>query len=583
MARTIRAVCSQLLVVALGGTLLLGCRGCQSASPPAQQESASKPSRGGELVASLRSEPGTYNRHAEASAATALLTLLTHAPLVRINRATDALEPWLAESWTQSPGADTYTLKLRPGVRFSDGTPLTSADVLFSFKTTYDEKANSQLADPMRPGGRPFEVTAPDASTIVIRIPQSGRALGLRLLDSLPILPRHKLEAALNEGRFAGAWRVGTPLSEIAGLGPFVLSEHVAGQRMVFTRNPHYWRKDVDGVQLPYLDRLTVAIVPLQDTEAIRVESGEIDVMSNGDIRPDDYSAFKRAADQGRLRLIEGGIGVDPNMLWFNLAPSGPARKKPWLLRKEFRQAISFAVDRQAVVDTVYLGEAVPIYGPISPGNRTWHSASAPSYPHDVAKARELLAAARLVDRNGDGMLEDAGGAPARFSILTQRGHTIRERTASVVQEHLRQVGVGVDIVALDPPSMFQRFGKGDYESIYFGFQASETDPAAQGEFWFSSGRYHVWNPGQRAPATDWERRIDELMRQQMSSSDVAERQRLVAEAQRIFGEELPAIYIAAPRTVLAVSRRVVNPQPSVLIPQLLWSADTLAVSAPRQ
>jgi peptide/nickel transport system substrate-binding protein len=326
-------------------------------------------------------------------------------------------------------------------------------------------------------------------------------------------------------------------------------------------------------------------ITRLQDTEAVRVEAGEVDVMSNGDIRPEDYTAFKRAADRGTLRLIEAGIGVDPNMLWFNLAPSAAAvGKKPWLRRKEFRQAISFAVDRQAIVNTVYLGEAVPIYGPITPGNPTWYSpSSVPAYPHDVVRARQLLAAAGLADRNGDGMLEDASGAPVRFSILTQAGHTIRERTIAVVQEDLREVGVGVDTVTLDLPSIFQRFGKGDYESIYFGFQASELDPAAHSQFWLSSGTFHVWNPRQRTPGTAWERRIDELTRKQMASSDLAERQRLFTEAQRILGEELPAVYFAAPRTILAVSARVVNPQPSVLIPQLLWSADTLAVSGPRQ
>ena len=86
-------------------------------------------------------------------------------------------------------------------------------------------------------------------------------APGLRLIDSVRMLPRHKLERALAAGTFNDAWSVKTPLTEIAGLGPFVLAEHVSGQRLVFTRNPHYWRKDAAGVALPYLDKLTVTIV----------------------------------------------------------------------------------------------------------------------------------------------------------------------------------------------------------------------------------------------------------------------------------------------------------------------------------
>ena len=104
-------------------------------------------------------------------------------------------------------------------------------------------------------------------------------------------------------------------------------------------------------------------------------------------------------------------------------------------------------------------------------------------------------------------MLEDASGQPARFSVLTQSGHTIRERTAAVLQEQLRKVGVAVDVVGLDPGGMMQRWQKGDYDAIYFGVQGSQTDPALGAEFWLSSGGWHFWNPGQATPATEWERR----------------------------------------------------------------------------
>jgi peptide/nickel transport system substrate-binding protein len=120
---------------------------------------------------------------------------------------------------------------------------------------------------------------------------------------------------------------------------------------------------------------------------------------------------------------------------------------------------------------------------------------------------------------------------------------------------------------------------KGDYDAIYFGLQASSTDPSLNADFWFSSGAYHFWNPSQPTPATDWERRIDELMREQASAADLSGRQRAFAEIQRIFGDELPSIYFVAPRVTLATSPRVVNPTPAPQIPQLLWSVDTLAAA----
>ena len=304
---------------------VLGCfTACRSAeAPPTPAGSSSPPARGGELVASIRSEPPTYNRYvtAGAVAATDVVTFLTQARLVRVNRSTDDLEPWLAEGWTSSPDGLTYTITLKPGIQFSDGVPLTSADVLFSFRAAYDPAVASHLGPALSIHGEPLAVSAPDARTVVVRFPETYPA-GLRLLDNLPILPRHTLEPLLAAGQFQSAWSASKPVTDIVGLGPFQLVEHVAGQRLVFTRNPRYFRRDAAGVQLPYLDRLTLVIVPDQNTEALRLEAAESDLMSNGDIRPQDYAAFKRLADQGRLRMIEVSVALDADFLSFNLRPS---------------------------------------------------------------------------------------------------------------------------------------------------------------------------------------------------------------------------------------------------------------------
>jgi peptide/nickel transport system substrate-binding protein len=560
---------------ALGLIALLALAvGCRRNAAPAGGDTLT---RGGELIASLRSEPGNYNRHFEPSAAAELVALLTHARLIRVNRATDAVDPGLAESWVSARDGRELTLRLRRDVTFSDGTPFTSADVLFSFAVAYEAPGNV-IGPSLTISGKKLDVTAPDPATVVITFPEPF-APGPRILENLPILPRHKLEPSFKAGTIQKAWTPSTPLSEITGLGPFVLSEHVAGQRLIFVRNPRYWRRADPQTPLPYLDRLRVEIVPDQNAEALRVESGAIDLMSNGDIRPDDYVRFKRLSDQGRLRLVDGGVGLDPNLLWFNLRPVTGKDPKPWLRRKEFRQAISYAVDRDAIVNVVYLGAAVPIFGPITPRNTTWFSPAVPAHAPDPARARQLLAAAGLTDRNGDGVLEDAAGAAVRLSILVQAGHTLRERTVSVLQEQLRRLGITVDVVGLDTGGLGARWQANDYDSIYWGFQASGTDPATNLDFWLSSGSTHVWNPNQKTPATEWERRIDELMRQQVAAPALADRQRIFAEVQRIFADEAPALYFVVPKVTLALSPRVLNPTPAAQIPQLLWSADTLAVA----
>jgi peptide/nickel transport system substrate-binding protein len=566
--------------VAIGAALFLSRRGSEHEAGPATGTPATAAlARGGELVTSVRAEPSAYNRHVDRSAAAEVLALLTQSPLVHVNRITDTLEPWLAESWTESPDHLAYTITLRQGVTFSDGAPLTSADVIFSYRALYDPAVNSVLAGDTLVGDKPLTFEAPDPFTVVVRFP-APFAPGLRVIDGVPILPRHKLEAALAAGKFGEAWSAKTPLAEIVGLGPFVLAEHIPGQRLVFTRNPHYWRKDAAGTLLPYLDKLT-ALVATQPTEALKMQSGEIDLMANADIRPEDYSAFKRAADQGRLRLIDAGLGLDPNLLWFNLSPAQAGDpRNTWLRQKAFRQAVSCAVDRQAIVNTVYLGEAVPIYGPITPANRTWFADVRPACEHDPAKARALFASAGLTDRDGDGVLEDPAGTPARFSILTQADH-IRARVVAVIQEQLRQAGIAVDVVPLETSALFKRYGEGNYDTIYFGIQASATDPALSPGFWLSSGNFHFWNPGQKQPATDWERRIDELMVRQAVTTDMAERKQMVADSLRIFVDELPGIYFVTPKVTLAISSRVANPQPAPQLPQLLWSAGTLAAASP--
>ena len=550
---------------------------CRQAPAPA----TSQPQRGGELVASLRSEPANYNRYFEASAATDLMAVLTQARLVRVNRATDALEPALAERWESAPDGRTHTLHLRKGIKFSDGAPFSADDVLFSFAVAY-EAAGSRVGDSVTAAGQRLEVTSTDPATVVIRLPVAFGP-GLRVLENLPILPRHKLDAAFKSGTIQKAWVPSTPLSEIAGLGPFVLSEHVAGQRLVFTRNPHYWRRTAEGAELPYLETLRIEIIPDQNAEALRLESGATDLMSNADIRPDDYARFKRLADQGRLKLLDAGVGLDPNVLWFNLKPGTAADRKPWLRRSEFRQALSYGVDREAIANTVYLGAAVPVSSPVTPRFGPWYSTDVPTYPHDPARARRLLATIGMTDKNGDGQLEDESGAPVRFSVLVQKDATIRERTVSLLQEQLRRLGIAIDIVGMDLGSIGKRWMTGEYDSIFHGFQVSATDPAMTLDFWLSSGSTHFWNPGQSTPATPWEASIDDLMRKQSSSTDMAERQRLFVEVQRVFAEHVPALYFVAPKVTIALSPRVMNAMPAPQVPQLLWSADTLAVSAPNR
>lgn len=558
----------------------LACSPPPDAPQPETSATPKSPRPGGELRVAVSAEPQSFNWYTRHDASTDLVTHLTQAKLVRVNRATQDLEPWLAERWVRSADGREYTITLRDGLVFSDGRPLSADDVLFSFRAAYDRTSGSVMADSLLAGGEPLHVASTDARTIVITFVKPFGP-GLRLLDNLPILPKHVLEPALVSGQFASAWGLGTPVDRIVGLGPFVLVEYVPGQRLSFARNPRYFRKDAAGTPLPYLDRLVIEMVPEQAAQVLRLEAGQLDTTIS-EVRPEDFAPLKRAADAGRVQLLDLGVGFDPESFWINLKPGAFAGdpRAAWLQRDELRQAISLAVDRKAFNDAVYLGAGAPAFGPITSANKKWYAPDLPQAAHDPERAKALLASIGLADRNGDGLAEDVRGHAARFSLLTQKGQTALERGSIMIRDELRKIGVVVDVSPLDRNAVVQRFlaGRG-YDAVYFRVGTSDTDPALNPDYWFSSGGSHVWNLAQPTPATEWERRIDTLMLAQSRSVDDGERKRLFDEVQRIYAEHLPMVHFVAPKVFVAASGRLRNLTPAIARPQLLWAADTLAVN----
>ncbi len=555
--------------------------GSRTAAPPRvdPQATVELPQRGGVLAASLRSEPRSFNRLVARDYPAQLFTLLTQARLVRVNMATHEVEPWLAESWTSSPDSLVHTLTLREGLTWSDGVPFSAADVAFTFAAVFDPRVKSVLASSLEVDGDPLTVATPDARTVVVTFPHPFGP-GIRLLDNLTILPKHKLEAALTGGTMATAWSTTTAPAEIVGMGPFVLSEYEPGQRLTFARNPHYWRKDDRGIALPYLDGLVLRIVPDQNAELLGLQSGELD-LTQQQLRAEDYGTAREMERAGRLRMTEVGVSLDPDVFFFNLRPALWAKdpRRAWLFTDTFRKALNHAIDREAYANTVFLGAAVPLHGPVSPGNKTWFWPDLPRYAFDREKASALLAELGLANRDADAFLEDAAGTEARFTLIHYKGNTSLERGAQVLKESFERVGVAMDLVPLEPGTLIERMLAGSFEAIFFNYVTTDPDPAMQRDFWLSSGSAHIWNISQAAPATAWEREMDGLINRQAAAVDPAERVRLFRDVQRVFSDHLPAMYFAAPRLFVAVGPRVRNETPGVLRPQLLWSADTLALA----
>jgi len=532
----------------------------------ATADAAHRPESSSTLVASIRAEPRSFNRYVARDLSTAVVTYLIHDALVRVDRVTNQLEPALAERWELLPDGNTYRLRLRPHVRFSDGAPFSSADVVFTFKAIYDAGVGSVLADTLQVRGQPLDVAAEDPLTVTVRFP-SPFGPGLRMLDGVPIYPRHRLEAALSAGTFRSAWGAAAAPADLAGLGPFVLRRYDPGQRLVFDRNPNFWQAPA----APGVEHVVISVVPDQDAELLQLGAGTID-LTQSELRPADVPALKAAAGAGRVIVTDAGIGLDGDLLWVNLRPTQSADSRaPWLRHTDFRRAVAHSVDRRAFVETVYFGEAVPADSIISPGNRDWH-VTAPSPLYDPAAASRLLAGLGLAARDADGVLHDRGGRPARLSLLTQKGNTSLERGAAVIRDSLHAIGIQVDVVALEAGALVDRVMRGDYDAAYFSLLTTDTDPALNLDFWLSSGGAHLWNPEQRTAATAWEAEIDALMDKVATTLDRDRRRNLFAQVQQIMAREVPALCFAFPRHRLAVNSRVAGATPSNLRPPILWN-----------
>lgn len=536
---------------------------------------------GGKITIALRSDPKTLNPALATDIPTRDIIYCMNADLIHINRQTQTTESALAKSWRISPDGRTYRLQLRHGVRFSDGQLFTADDVIFTFHVYLDEKIDSPIRDLLMVGGKPVSVEKLNDYAVRFQLAQPYAAAE-RLFDGMPILPKHLLESAYQNGNFAKAWSISAAPGEIAGLGPFRLKEYIPGQRIVLERNPYYWKTDRNGVHLPYLDEVEFLFVPSEDAQVIRFESGDTDVLDG--FGAQDYSVLERQASERHYHLYDLGPGLEYNFLFFNLndltAKQLPqiARKQEWFNDVRFRQAVSDAVDREGIVRLVYGGRAAPLWSQVTPGNKLWADSSLPHPATSIEQARDLLRSAGFSWR-ADGTLLDAHANPVEFSILTSSSNAERTKTATIIQDDLSQLGMHVQVVPLDFHAIVDRLlNSFNYEAAVMGIASGDTDPTAEMNVWVSNGGTHLWHLNEAKPATPWEVQIDRLMNEQMVTMNYKKRKQLYDQVQQVIEQNAPVIFTASPHILAGAKDRVGNFHPSILDPYILWNIEELYV-----
>ena len=558
----------------------------QSVAPREELVTSSNPvgQAGGHLVVSLRSEPKTLNPVTSIDISSREVIAQMTADLIHINRLSQNTEPALAKSWKVSPDRLQYTLKLRQGLRFSDGHPLTVDDVLFSLAVYLDESLHSPQRDALMVGGKPITVRRVDADTIVFQLTQPYAAAE-RLFDSVSILPRHLLEAAYKEGKLAQSWGLTTSAQQIAGLGPFRLKEYVAGQYLILERNPYYWKIDREKHRLPYLDQITFLFVPNADAEVIRFQAGDTDIINR--VSAEDYSLLEKDQTAHSFRVYDVGPSLEYNFLFFNLnsvlpAQTDVAHKQNWFRQLKFRQAVSLAIDRDGISRLVYRGRATPLWTPVTQASSFWVNHSIPHPPRSIDQARKVLQAAGF-SWSRDGDLTDSSGAIVKFSIITSASNSQRTQMATIIQQDLKELGISVQVVPLEFRSMLDRiFQTHDYDAAVLGLGGGDVDPNSQMNVWLSSGNDHVWDIGEAHPATSWEAEIDQLMEKQLSTLKPEARKLLYDRVQEIIATNLPVISLVSPNTLVGAKDQLANFRPAVLDPHTLWNSQELFLSGQR-
>jgi peptide/nickel transport system substrate-binding protein len=525
-----------------------------------------------QVVLAILSDPKTFN--AVLSQESPNIFGLTYEGLIAENPLTGEKEPRLAESWTISEDKLTITFKLREGLKWSDGKPLTADDVIFSYNDLYlNETIPSNARDSLRIGqSRKFpKIRKIDNLTIEFTLPEPFAPA----LDAagLSILPEHILRKAIEtkdqEGKpiFLTTWGVDTPPDQIIVNGPYQLASYSTSQRVMFTRNPYFWKQNKTGEQLPHVERIVWQIVENTDTSLLQFRSGSLDSIG---VTPEYFSLLKKEEQRGDFTIYNGGAAYGTTFISFNLN-QGKRNGKPlvdpvksrWFNNVNFRKAIIHGIDRQRMVNNIYRGLGEIQNSSISVQSPFYYQ-GLKQYEYNPEMAKQLLLAEGF-QYNQQGELLDNQGNRVRFSLITNAGNKIREALGSQIKEDLSKIGIQVDFTPISFNVLVDKLSNSlDWECHLLGLTGG-NEPNGGANVWFPEGNLHLFNqfpqPGTEPiegwQVSEWEKRIGQLYIDGARELDLEKRKAIYAETQRIEQEYLPFIYLVNPLSLSAVRNRI--------------------------
>lgn len=527
-------------------------------------------SNNNQAVFSWISDPKTFNAVLNSSSPS--IFQYTYEGLITENPITGIKEPALAESWSISDDKLRIVFTLREDLKWSDGKPLTADDVVFTYNDLYlNEKIPNNYRDSFRVGreGKFPEIRKLDNRRIEFKINEPFSPFLNNA--SVPILPAHILRKTLTQRgsdgnlAFLSTWGTDTPPEKIIVNGPYKLKTYITSQRVIFEKNPFYWKKDQQGNQLPNIDRIVFAIVESTDTSLLQFRSGSLDSIG---ITPEYFSLLKREENRGNFTIYNGGPAYGTTFISFNLnkgkrdgKPLVNQIKSEWFNNLNFRRAVAYAIDRPRIINNIYRGLGASQDTQISV-QAPYYNRSIKGYKYNFDKAKRLLKQEGF-KLNDKGELFDKKGNRVQFSLITNAGNKIREAMGAQIKEDLRKLGIQVDFSPLAFNVLIDKLSNSlDWEAHIIGFTGGNEPHAPN--IWYTDGNLHMFNQkpqvGQKPitgrVVTNWEKEIEQLYLAGAQTLEVEKRKEIYSKAQQLVSQYVPFIYLVNPYSLEAVRNR---------------------------
>lgn len=490
---------------------------------------------GGTLVISTGGDPNSLLPPLVASTTGRQVTDLVYDRLASLGDSLNTLGdggfiPQLADSWTWSRDSLSIAFHLNPKARWHDGVAVTSSDVRFTLAAYRDSSLSSSSGSLVNTID---SVSTPDSLTAVVWFHARAPEQFYNATDQMSILPEHIWKSIP-----VASWRSSEQANHPIGSGQFRFASWKQGESVTLVADTANYRGR------PKLDRVVWSIAPDFNTALARFLGGQTDFFEA--IRPGGIAEVQKNPS---LRIITFD-GVDYSYLQFNLRdPKHLDRPNAFFADRELRRALTMAVDRKSIVRSVYDSLAEPALAGSLRAYPTADPTIAP-IPFDLAAANARLDSLGWKDINGDGIREK-NGRDLAFNILVPSSSSVRARMAVLLQEQLRRAGARVGIDEVEFPAFIERTDKSDYDAA---INAIHADPSPSGarQDWATAGIKGGNNSGSYSNPV-----FDALVDSAVSTYDPAARKALFRKAYRIINDDAPAIWLAEPKSIVGVHRRI--------------------------